>query len=83
MVFPLMKKMVYRTSSGKWGFATAVPAANRIKSKIDSELLSKWKNNIKEIIKIPQGTELSFLIMLSMEEQGKSPDCHLENRNIL
>jgi hypothetical protein len=35
-----------------------------LKCKIDSALLPKWKNNIKEVIKIPKGTELGFLIAI-------------------
>jgi hypothetical protein len=57
---------VYRTFGGKAGedgaFATTVPAANRISSKIDSALLPEWKNSrqYEAVIEIPKGTELNI-----------------------
>jgi hypothetical protein len=57
---------VYRTFGGKarenGAFATTVPAANRIKSKIDSALLPEWKNSrqYEAVIEIPKGTELNI-----------------------
>ncbi|MFD2506046.1 hypothetical protein ACFSS9_16025 [Paenibacillus septentrionalis] len=58
--------IVYRTFGGKAGengaFATTVPAANRISSKIDSALLPEWKNSrqYEAVIEIPKGTELNI-----------------------
>ncbi|KYD14584.1 hypothetical protein B4168_1793 [Anoxybacillus flavithermus] len=46
------------------GICHCCSGCQQIKSKIDSELLPKWKNNIKEVIKIPKGTELGFLIAI-------------------
>jgi hypothetical protein len=57
---------VYRTFGGKAGegraFATTVPAANRITSKIDSALLPEWKNSrqYEAVIEIPKGIELNI-----------------------
>ncbi|MCF2941942.1 transposase, partial [Paenibacillus alkaliterrae] len=57
---------VYRTFGGNAGengaFATTVPAANRITSKINSALLPEWKNSrqYEAVIEIPIGTELNI-----------------------
>lgn len=58
--------IVYRTFGGKAGkngaFATTIPAANRISSKIDSALLPEWKNSrqYEAVIEIPKGTEINI-----------------------